>query len=440
MLSNFLFVRKEDRKLEFSLQEYARHYLRTGFAWDFLVVAVILLKLLSDDAFTFELLILLAIPTKIPEFLKRVNRVQRRIMTNIAYQKYASIVKIVLFNFAFAHFVAVCLNLMASLDPERNWQVTRGIHEKWWFERYVWSYYWATTIMLTIGFGDITPSTYQEALCVVFIEIVSCLAFSYNISCLGSILAALQEKAEHVDNNRKLFNFIASKNSFSRSLVEKIENFIEDEAELKEKFCVEEELAFVGNLPQGYRTELTCESNISTLRCLPFFGELIKKSIYRLSEHMVKHIYTPEEVVRAPASPFAVSILQSGAVSYFCNEKGRRFRGVPINRVTRTEREKPFLMDLEIVTLRKHGYSIKSLVYSIVHRLQLDDFVRILQGIPKDYEYYCYLRDQSKHKVDEYETVDCPDCKSKHTYFDCPKYHFMPLHSQVIAKYIRRQK
>jgi len=26
-------------------------------------------------------------------------------------------------------------------------------------EQYVWAYYWATTIMLTVGFGDIAPVT-----------------------------------------------------------------------------------------------------------------------------------------------------------------------------------------------------------------------------------------------------------------------------------------
>jgi hypothetical protein len=29
-----------------------------------------------------------------------------------------------------------------------------------WFQQYIWGYYWGTTIMLTVGFGDISPGNY----------------------------------------------------------------------------------------------------------------------------------------------------------------------------------------------------------------------------------------------------------------------------------------
>jgi len=30
-----------------------------------------------------------------------------------------------------------------------------------WYKQYVWGYYWGTTIMLTVGFGDITPANFK---------------------------------------------------------------------------------------------------------------------------------------------------------------------------------------------------------------------------------------------------------------------------------------
>jgi len=45
----------------------------------------------------------------------------------------------------------------------------------------------------------------------------------------------------------------------------------------------------------------------------------------------------------------------------------------------------------------------------------------------KDYEFFAFLRDKSKNIVDEYETIKCNLCPTNHSYFDCPKYHYIPI-------------
>jgi len=46
----------------------------------------------------------------------------------------------------------------------------------------MWAYYWATTIMMTIGFGDITATNHSEAVVLAFLELFSCIVLAYNIS------------------------------------------------------------------------------------------------------------------------------------------------------------------------------------------------------------------------------------------------------------------
>lgn len=82
-------------------------------------------------------------------------------ITNFYYQQYWSLIKVFLFNFSFAHFLAICLILMATIDDSTNWMIKKGIDDNQWYERYAWSYYWATTIMLTVGFGDIAATNYK---------------------------------------------------------------------------------------------------------------------------------------------------------------------------------------------------------------------------------------------------------------------------------------
>lgn len=48
--------------------------------------------------------------------------------------------------------------------------------------------------MLTIGFGDIVPVTYQEACCMILVETLSCVILSYNISCVGALITNIRSQ------------------------------------------------------------------------------------------------------------------------------------------------------------------------------------------------------------------------------------------------------
>ena len=62
-----------------------------------------------------------------------------------------------------------------------------------WSDCYVWAFYWSTTIMLTIGFGDLTPKTPREAIVVAFVEMLSVLMLAYCINAAGTLMATLRE-------------------------------------------------------------------------------------------------------------------------------------------------------------------------------------------------------------------------------------------------------
>lgn len=88
----------------------------------------------------------------------------------------------------------------------------KGIANTAWYERYVWSYYWGTTIMLTVGFGDIVPSNYEEAICVIFIETVSCIVLAYNVSCVGTLIKNIRDQDVEKSRKFKIFKKLTDNN------------------------------------------------------------------------------------------------------------------------------------------------------------------------------------------------------------------------------------
>jgi hypothetical protein len=80
---------------------------------------------------------------------------------------------------------------------------------------------------------------------------------------------------------------------------------------------------------------------------------------------------------------------------------------------------------------------VKSLVYSVLYHLEHDKLIDILEESPMDYELYSYLRDKNKNVIDEFEVFPCEHCKTKHTKFNCPKLHFIPITQHVVNKHLR---
>jgi hypothetical protein len=91
--------------------------------------------------------------------------------------------------------------------------IEKHINNAYWGERYIWSYYWGINIMLTVGFGDMVATTYKEALCLIFIETISCLALAYNINCIGNLIANIRAQDIEKSKNFKIFKKMIDKNN-----------------------------------------------------------------------------------------------------------------------------------------------------------------------------------------------------------------------------------
>ena len=161
-----------------------------------MLLEIILLLSLLIELFLTEMaliiLILVMVICKIPSLMDKLEKLENHFITTIYMEQYWSLLKIFLFNFCYAHILAILLTLMAKGNPQSSWIITKNIGGNPWYEIYIWAYYWAVNIMLTVGFGDIVPQTYEEALCLIFIETISCIVLAYNINNVGSLISNIR--------------------------------------------------------------------------------------------------------------------------------------------------------------------------------------------------------------------------------------------------------
>jgi hypothetical protein len=67
----------------------------------------------------------LFILVKLPDVLKCMEEIEIKFITNYENDKYWSLVKIMLFNFCFAHILAIILSAMTVISPTDNWMTLR---------------------------------------------------------------------------------------------------------------------------------------------------------------------------------------------------------------------------------------------------------------------------------------------------------------------------
>ncbi len=74
--------------------------------------------------------------------------------------QFYKLIKLTVFNWILGHFVAVMLLAMFYLNDKQNWLISKNIYEESWYVQYSWAFYWAATIITTVGFGDYSATNY----------------------------------------------------------------------------------------------------------------------------------------------------------------------------------------------------------------------------------------------------------------------------------------
>lgn len=149
------------------IKDIIQFYVSKNFWIDFVSVAILLVDITSKQNFVtvFRMFIIF----KLPQCLDKIEKIEVYFIRNVYNEQYWELIKVFIVNFCYAHVIALFMGAMANFNPEHNWLMDKGIANSPWLEQYVWSFYWATNVMLTVGFGDIVAVNCSEAICVIFI-------------------------------------------------------------------------------------------------------------------------------------------------------------------------------------------------------------------------------------------------------------------------------
>jgi hypothetical protein len=154
----------------------------------------------------------------------------------------------------------------SKMNAEKNWVEAAGLGGEGALTKYIYAFYFASTTMLTIGYGDITPKCTQEIIVTVMIEIVAVVSFGYLLNEMGHTLSKMREQSEELERDLQTISKMSKYYNLERSLQNKAKAFLFSNQVRGEELKVEDEKRVLQKLNEELRQGNAFPTQRSTTR------------------------------------------------------------------------------------------------------------------------------------------------------------------------------
>ncbi|EGR31909.1 hypothetical protein IMG5_100600 [Ichthyophthirius multifiliis] len=412
---NFLFLLLELKYFLLFLQQIFMNYIKERFLFD-LIIFILFCIGNRNNLYT-DLFILL----KVQDIFNILREIDERFQFKGKIQNIYELSKIIIFILIFAHFLACCWHQAGVYSFNQGEQETwlGKTYQDHYNENnnkqiYIQSMYWAVVSMITLGYGDIIPKNQIEMVFVIFATLLSCIIFAYAMNSIGEILKQMGRKKLILKQQMGIINTYMRKRCLNQEIQVKVRKYFEylNKEQMEDN---EQSSQLILNMPQSLKEEVFQDVYGQILKSKKMLNlHFSNQFLMELSMQMKEKRYGPEEI-----------LLKQNNVSknlYFIMKgKGDLFN--EINFFT----EK--ISEFTAITGNVTSLAI----------LEKCSFLQIIKKFPKDYEQYCYMRDNIKL----YENIQgmdhqCVGCSSySHTLESCQYVNFVRNRQKILAYYTK---
>ncbi|MCK5673284.1 MAG: cyclic nucleotide-binding domain-containing protein, partial [Spirochaetales bacterium] len=177
---------------------------------------------------------------------------------------------------------------------------------------YVRAFYWTTTTLTTIGYGDILPSGTKQIIFVIFVEFIGAGMYGLIIGNIANLIANIDiAKSQHNEKMEKLNTFLRYRD-IPQDLSKKINSYFDYLWQTRRGY---DESSVLAELPSSLKTWVSLFLNKDIIEKVPIFegasDEFIKETIMNLKPV----VYTPGDyIVTAGELGFDMFFISKGSV------------------------------------------------------------------------------------------------------------------------------
>ncbi|CAD8132346.1 unnamed protein product [Paramecium pentaurelia] len=427
----------ENGEVVIKYQRVARRYFKTYFFVDLISILPICINIILIQSFENDntiIKIVNCLSFLRSNALSRVyHSLEGRLLSNprfvIGY-RFLSVIGTV---FLYAH-VFGCLWYLVAQKNNNNWINKAGIVEDSWFALYSYSIYWSVMTMTTVGYGDLTPANYEEALFCVCTMFIASVVFAYSINTIGMIIAEMNKFDEKINENMAIINRYMQRKNFEQSLQFRVRQYLQNLWTQEDKFRIVDENKIINCLSPTLKEEIQiCLYGQFITNIHIFYRYFSQECLLELTKNVQEYRVAPNSYVIENGTHEGIALYQlvSGDAHMFVDLQDRKFY---IGKMKQGDifGHGPFFMN------KLHSYSVKTDSACSFAYLSKQMFLDILQSHPVDYQTYRMIIDQWTFQNQKLDLgVKCIGCgESEHDIDQCSKLHLMINKKMVLAKHL----
>ncbi|CAD8202513.1 unnamed protein product [Paramecium pentaurelia] len=295
-------------------------------------------------------------------------------------------------------------------------------------ELHLYSFYWAVTTMISVGYGDVTPMNFWEVFVTIITQFISCIVFAYSVNAIWEMIYSQNENKQKFQKYVNAIQRFMVEQNVDRKLKARIEAYLFHLWQTEKARDHELEQAMILKLAPALREELIYQTLGKMLKQNNFFSCFSQDLLMELAQEIQQQYYSQEEnifIENEETNDFPLYFLDKGQVEIFLDSD---------KRIKLHIMKYGILGIIGFITGHRRSASARCLTYSVICKLSRVSFLKLLDKYETDRQKFYEIR----HNIlfnNDYENLKlrCYICESRsHLAINCKRTLYLPIKDQVI--------
>ena len=383
---------------------------------------------------------------KLKDFTLIYSRILEKFLIQETYQNIISLIKIAYISLLFAHIIGCLWHFVADIQyPDQTWLSAKGLVSSPWLEKYLYSIYWSSVTIMTVGYGDIVPQNNKEVMVALITIIFGCGVYAFNLNSIGMILQDINKENNRFKHNINIINQFMKRKNVNQDLQMRVREYLRFIWKEEKAQNLEEETHIINVLSGNLKEELLLEAYGQILRKYPvFYANFSEKALKKTVNFIKDYKYIPEELIydEGAVEDPSIYFIMKGEVEIYSNktisqketaQPQSNNKEIPLKRLQPGE----FFGEIGFFTGNPRLASARSRDFTTLFSIKRSDFIGILnsqESFIDDYDKFCMIRDQIL-LYENYNSLRmrCFSCNQLgHLSSKCSLIHYIPDNEKII--------